>query len=75
MAAHRPAPPARPIAGQTTVEEMLASCPNCAGDLHPRAVTGLDGIFDSETGEFVYFEESAPRAMVCIDCGYVREPT
>jgi hypothetical protein len=63
------------LRGQTTVEEMLASCPNCAGDFHPRAIPGTDGIFDSETGEFVYFDESAPKALVCEDCGYVREPS
>jgi hypothetical protein len=41
MAAHRPAPPARPIAGQTTVDEMLASCPNCATTLEQGEM--LDG--------------------------------
>jgi hypothetical protein len=39
---------------QTTVEEMLASCPNCAGAFK-RAVDRV--------------------ALVCEDCGYVREPS
>ena len=32
-ASHRSALLARPIEGQTTVDEMLASCPNCAEEL------------------------------------------
>jgi hypothetical protein len=40
VAMHRPAVPQRaPVAqrieGQTTVDDMLASCPQCAGELHP----------------------------------------
>jgi ribosomal protein S27AE len=42
------------LPAQTTVDEMLASCPNCAGE----------------------FKRAADRdALVCEDCGYVREPS
>lgn len=43
---HRPAPssvaPARTIDGQTTVDEMLASCPNCAGNFVQRDSDGVE---------------------------------
>jgi hypothetical protein len=59
MAAHRPAPPARPIAGQTTVDEMLASCPNCAGEMQAFVTPPPDEV----------------EAERCEDCGYIREPS
>jgi hypothetical protein len=59
MTAHRPAPPARPIAGQTTVDEMLASCPNCAGEMQAFVTPPPDEV----------------EAERCEDCGYIREPS
>jgi hypothetical protein len=55
-------PPAPPIEGQTTVDEMLASCPQCAGELRPFSFGDLA-------------EHSvAIGTMRCVDCGWVREP-
>jgi hypothetical protein len=48
-------------AAQTTVEEMLASCPNCAGD--PQDYCLDDGRGGGE------------MTVRCEDCGYVREPS
>jgi hypothetical protein len=59
MASHRPAPPARQIAGQTTVDEMLASCSNCAGEMQAFVTPPPDEV----------------EAERCEDCGYVREPS
>jgi ribosomal protein S27AE len=45
-ASSRSASPAHQVpagaAHQTTVDEMLASCPNCAGDLYPRESDGRE---------------------------------
>jgi predicted RNA-binding Zn-ribbon protein involved in translation (DUF1610 family) len=53
------APVAQQIQGQTTVDEMLASCPQCAG--------GLQAIFRPRGGRQV-------ETVRCEDCGWVREP-
>jgi hypothetical protein len=48
------------IRGQTTVDEMLASCPQCAGELRkdvPGVVDGRDVMLEA-----------------CVDCGWVRSP-
>jgi hypothetical protein len=50
----------KPIEGQATVDEMLASCPQCAGEL--RDVVA--GVVDGQT----------VTAQGCVDCGWVREP-
>jgi hypothetical protein len=52
--------PAPQIEGQMTVDEMLASCPQCAGEL--RDVVA--GVVDGRT----------VTAQGCVDCGWVREP-
>jgi hypothetical protein len=52
----------REIEGQTTVDEMLASCPQCAGEL--RTVDVTRGGSTIREG-----------AEACVDCGWVREPT
>jgi hypothetical protein len=49
------------IEGQTTVDEMLASCPNCAGEMQDYCLDDGRG-----GGEMV---------KRCEDCGYVREST
>jgi hypothetical protein len=48
------------IEGQMTVDDMLASCPQCAGELEPFNF--------SEVGE-----GDAPTVR-CVDCLWVREP-
>jgi predicted nucleic acid-binding Zn ribbon protein len=48
------------IQGQMTVDEMLASCPQCAGELQ-------DFCLDDGNG-------GGPMTMRCEDCGWVREP-
>jgi hypothetical protein len=51
---------AQRIEGQTTVDEMLASCPQCAGELRkdvPGVVDGRDVMLEA-----------------CVDCGWVRSP-
>jgi hypothetical protein len=53
------APVAQRIEGQTTVDEMLASCPQCAGELQGFTLDGVNGLEDVER---------------CVDCGWVREP-
>lgn len=55
------APVAQRIEGQTTVDEMLASCPNCAGEMQ-------DYCLDDGRG-------GGEMAKRCEDCGYVREGT
>jgi hypothetical protein len=55
------APVAQRIEGQTTVDEMLASCPNCAGEMQDYCLDDGRG-----GGEMV---------KRCEDCGYVREST
>jgi hypothetical protein len=55
------APVAQRIEGQMTVDEMLASCPQCAGELQTVDVTrGGSTIREG--------------AEACVDCGWVREP-
>jgi hypothetical protein len=49
------------LRGQTTVEEMLASCPNCAGEMQ-------DFCLDDGKG-------GGEMTKRCEDCGYVREPS
>jgi hypothetical protein len=56
-----PSGPARTIEGQTTVDEMLASCPNCAGEMQ-------DFCLDDGKG-------GGEMTVRCEDCGYVREPS
>jgi hypothetical protein len=56
------APVAQRIEGQTTVDEMLASCPQCAGELQ----------------EVSYGDANSPDAVMmvrCEDCGWAREPS
>jgi hypothetical protein len=48
------------IPGQTTVDEMLASCPQCAGEMQ-------DYCLDDGKG-------GGEMATRCEDCGFVREP-
>jgi hypothetical protein len=65
VAAHRPsvpqrAPVAQRIEGQTTVDEMLASCPQCAGELQ-------DFCLDDGNG-------GGPMTVRCEDCGWIRGP-
>jgi hypothetical protein len=59
-ASHRPSPSST-IPEQATVDEMLASCPQCAGEMH---------VVDISRGGQVI----AQNAMGCLDCGFVREP-
>jgi hypothetical protein len=55
------APVAQRTEGRTTVDEMLASCPQCAGKLQKVDVTrGGSTIREG--------------AEACVDCGWVREP-
>jgi hypothetical protein len=54
-----PSGPARTIEGQTTVDEMLAYCPNCAGEMQAFVTPPPDEV----------------EAERCEDCGYVREPS
>lgn len=49
------------IEGQTTVDEMLASCPQCAGVLQRFS-------YSDAHGRDVHTER-------CVDCGWVREPS
>jgi hypothetical protein len=49
------------LPGQTTVDEMLASCPNCAGEMQ-------DFCLDDGKG-------GGEMTKRCEDCGYVREPS
>jgi hypothetical protein len=54
-------PVAQRIEGQTTVDDMLASCPQCAGELRkdvPGVVDGRDVMLEA-----------------CVDCGWTREPS
>jgi hypothetical protein len=53
------APVAQRTEGRTTVDEMLASCPQCAGKLQSFTLDGVNGLEDT---------------MRCVDCGWVREP-
>jgi hypothetical protein len=48
------------IEGQTTVDDMLASCPQCAGELQ-------DFCLDDGNG-------GGPMTVRCEDCGWTREP-
>jgi hypothetical protein len=57
-----PSPARAPVAQrQTTIDEMLASCPNCAGEMQDYCLDDGRG-----GGEMV---------KRCEDCGYVREGT
>lgn len=56
------APVAQRIEGQTTVDEMLASCPQCAGELQTVDVTRGGSTIREGT-------------EACVDCGWVREPS
>jgi hypothetical protein len=49
------------LPAQTTVDEMLASCPNCAGEMQ-------DFCLDDGKG-------GGEMTKRCEDCGYVREPS
>jgi hypothetical protein len=54
--------PVQRIQGQATVDEMLASCPQCAGELEEVGTLDERGI---STGKMT---------VRCVDCGWVREP-
>jgi hypothetical protein len=53
--------PNEPIKGQLTVEDMVDSCPECAGELQPFCL-------DDGAG-------GGPMTVRCEDCGWTREPS